>query len=291
MILTRLVCVFQNSTVFAIVNQVVNIGASAVPLRLQAAYDDQTVSRWAGELQYARGLWFGAVGAERSSITGHYATRARIQINTGWMWLSARSEMSGSEVRHWQSARGTVSLGNGIALSSLHEENTEAVIRIFADTNLNGAMDPGEAVSYDALISVPERAPNRASSGVWRLLNLEPHATYTVTITRESIIDPNLHPATGYVFAFVAEPGRTRRIDIPLQPLPVLTGQVSGWPAAYELLKLSASSEVHRLPIYSDGAFLAQLPPAEYEVLLKHRITGAKVRETTFALSQTQTRL
>ena len=111
-------------------------------------------------------------------------------------------------------------IGEDIRLSALYEERTEAVIRLYVDSNLNGELDAGESLSLRHRVNIPTAALSHRANGEVVARNLDPYFVYSVSILPESIINPLLHPATGYRFAFEATPGRTRYIDVPLQPLP-----------------------------------------------------------------------
>lgn len=117
--------------------------------------------------------------------------------------------------------------------------------------------------------------------------NLIPHETYRVEITRESITDPLLHPVTGYRFAFVATPGRTRYVDILLQPLPTIFGQLTGWQGSYTVLlvqlrridpmRAQDAESTYALPVYQNGGFFAQLLSGTYQATATNLLTGEVV--------------
>ena len=89
-------------------------------------------------------------------------------------------------------------------------------------------------------------------------------------------------PATGYTFSFIADPGRTKIIDIPLQRMPMVTGTVRGMtisPSRLRLLVFQGDEQVEAADLYRDGGFTLLLPPGRYDlrlvdVLDKHTFDG-----------------
>ena len=113
---------------------------------------------------------------------------------------------------------------------------------------------------------------------------MQPYGAYQVQIVERSIRDPLLVPATGYTFSFIADPGRTKRIDIPLQRMPIVTGYVRGLemaPSRLRLLVFEGDEQVETADLYRDGGFTLRLPRGRYElrlidVLSGHMFTSAR---------------
>ena len=223
------------------------------------------------------------VGVSVSHLGRHeLLPRVRVQWHTNWSWLSAESSWAGDIATHQQGARGAASVGRDISLSALHRETTQAIFRVFVDTNLNGRRDQGEPTDEAVELNMPTQALIRRNNGDLRAMNLVPYAVYVVEVLAPTINNPNLVPATGYRFAFTAEPGRTRRIEIPLQPLVPVMGQITGWSLAFEVLEvvLSSATEQLTVPVFGDGGFVVQLPPGLWEVAVVNRLSGEElVRE------------
>lgn len=241
--------------------------------------EDFRPDSWGGTVQYGGSPVHADLRMEKASRDDHVTVTAAVQLNTEWVWLHTYARLAGDYFSHRQGLRGAIGLGRAITFSAMHQENTLVDLRIFTDTNLNGLRDAGEGVRYDVEVSIRNQAARRRRNGVIRTRNLEPYAVYTVEIQAQTIQDPTLQPATGYVFSFTAEPGGLRTIDIPLQPLLMVTGQVIGWPGVQEVLEvnLSANGEDRTLPVYRDGGFFTQLRPGLYEVRLVNRISGETV--------------
>lgn len=231
--------------------------------------------------------WSTGVQMQRSIETGAMEIRGHLQLNTEWAWFDARAGWDEGWFSHSQTLRGTVMLGEDIRFGALYAEQTQAVIRLFTDSNLNGILDGGESLYLRHRLNVGRLATHHRANGEVIAKNLVPHEVYRVEIARETIIDPLLHPATGYRFAFVATPGRTRYIDIPLQPLPTISGQLTGWVGSYTVLQvhLQPVDPLHALdleatstlPVYQDGGFFAQLPPGVYQLTATNLLTGEVV--------------
>lgn len=271
-----------------------NIGRGQILLRAEAGWRDRQFAWWVTEGRYSIGVGQLIVGAERSRYTGHLSIRFALQLNTDWVWAASRARRAGGVTQQLHSVRGAIALGRSLALTAIHhEEQTQALIRIFVDTNLNGRFDRDESISQDAVVWAQAHHQHRTESGGWRMDNLEPYGLYVVQIERESIRDPDLHPAVGYRFAFTAEPGRMRTIDVPLQPLPQVTGQITGWTRANEVLEvvMTQGEDVHRLPVYRDGGFWGSMRPGQYRVQVIHRITGEVVLDEGRQVEQPATTL
>ena len=138
-------------------------------------------------------------------------------------------------------------------------ENSQAILRPFVDTNLNGAHDAGEEIAYEMRIMAGSLNLLHRSSGEIQVLNLQPHKIYPIHISPSSIPDPSLHPLTGFEFAITAPPGRTRYIDISLQPLPVLEGQITGWEGPFPVQQVLVQGQA--IDVYRDGGFFMQTHP------------------------------
>ena len=226
-------------------------------------------------LRFSSRRWLLAVQGERDIEQGRSQLRVSAQLETDWAWLGIDSRIDAEDVRLTQRARGTVGIDRGIIFSAIVQDNAQAVFRVFVDDNLNGKLDDTEQAMRAPRLDLHSHPLHRRTSGEFRAMNLSPNETYTVTLLAESITNPLLYPVTGYEFAFVAEAGRTRYIDIPLQLLPLVEGQVTGWTGAHELLSVVVSGMgIERtLDVYRDGAFFTQIPAGIYDISVLDRIT------------------
>ncbi len=234
--------------------------------------NDQTVH--AGFHIYGK-RWYSTLQGEHLSHGRGPAVSASVQINTDWAWLDARMRFQDGRVTHHQSLRGAILFGQDIRFSATARHMTQVVFRIFTDANLNGRLDPNEALSHHGRLSMSGAPVEHRTNGEVVVTALTPHTAYTVQLLPESIIDPFLYPITGHQFSFVATPGRTRYIDIALQPLPVIQGQITGWlgsPAVLRVEIIDGTDTIH-LDVYHDGGFLAQLPEGSYTWRVRNVIT------------------
>ena len=231
--------------------------------------------------------WSTGIQMQQSTETGELKVRGHLQLNTDWAWFDTRAGWDEDGFFHSQSLRGTVMIGEDIRFGALYQECTQAIIRLFTDANLNERLDAGEALYLRHRLNVGRLTAQYRANGEVVAPNLIPHETYRVEITRESITDPLLHPVTGYRFAFVATPGRTRYVDILLQPLPTIFGQLTGWQGSYTVLlvqlrridpmRAQDAESTYALPVYQNGGFFAQLLSGTYQATATNLLTGEVV--------------
>ncbi len=227
--------------------------------------------------------WTSGIQVNRSPQTGPLAIRGSFQLNTDWAWFNTRAGWQDGSFFHSQSLRGTVLIGKDIRFGALLEERTQAVIRLFLDTNLNGEKDVNESYSIGHRISIPRAAHAHRADGEVVITNLTPFDVYTASILPASIQNPLLHPSTGYQFSFVPSPGRTRYMDIPLQTLPAVAGRLTDWPGSATILQvqLYRSGFQEDLDVYQDGVFVTQVPPGTYQTKIVNLLTKEVVMETS----------
>ena len=229
--------------------------------------------------------WSSGIQARRSVQSGAVELRVHLQLNTQWAWLDARAGWDERGFSHSQTLRGTVMVGEDIRLGALFTERTQAVIRLFVDSNLNGRLDGGESLYLRHRLDVGHLAVQHRANGEVVAPNLIPHEIYRVKIEQASITDPLLHPATGYEFAFQATPGRTRYINVPLQMLPTVAGQLTGWPGSYSALQVQiqtlSTSSPTMVEVYQDGVFFVQLPPGSWQATVIDVLSGDVVGAAT----------
>ena len=245
------------------------------------------MEHWQGGVLANGRSWSARVQLRRSVQTGATEVHGTFQLNTEWAWLDAQGGWSGGDLYHSQALRGTIMIGEDIRFSALYEERTQAVIRLYVDSNLNGELDPGEPLSLRHRVNIPTAALSHRANGEVIARNLDPYYVYSVSILPESIINPLLHPATGYRFAFEATPGRTRYIDVPLQPLPTVSGRLTNWVGSYTALQvqLRRGEFMEQSEVYQDGAFITQVLPGNYQVTVVNLLTGEPVSETDLTVT------
>ncbi len=191
--------------------------------------------------------------------------------------FSSRGTVAGRAFSHEETLYGSLELGRRVRLSRGMLEGSSAVIRVFEDLDGDGRYSLGEPLRPEVQVQLYQAGLERQSGGALRAGFLQPYGRYQVEVIERSIRDPLLVPATGYTFSFIADPGRTRHIDVPLQRLPVVTGFVRGLavsPARLRLLVFEGGEQVEAADLYLDGGFTLQLPPGRYRLRLVDVVTG-----------------
>ncbi|MFQ5569853.1 MAG: hypothetical protein ACE5G0_09275 [Rhodothermales bacterium] len=190
-----------------------------------------------------------------------------LRLDTPFSGFSSRGSYSGSMVSHEETLYGSIELGRQPRLTRNSLQRSSAVIRVFEDLSGDGHYQVGEPLRPEVQVQLYQAGLKRQPSGTLRAGFLQPFATYQVEVIERSIRDPLLVPTTGYTFSFIADPGRTRRIDIPLQRLPVVIGYVRGLeiaPPRLRLLVFQGDEQVEATDLYRDGGFTLRLPPGRY---------------------------
>ena len=156
------------------------------------------------------------------------------------------------------------------------------MLRLFEDANGDGRYQASESVLPHIQAQLYHGGLERRPDGVLRASYLEPFGRYQVQILEQSIRDPYLRPATGYTFSFVADPGRTKNIDIPMQRVPLVRGSVRGLRRAPSRLKvhvLRGGLEAASAEVYRDGGFALRLEAGRYTVRLMDVISHERLYE------------
>ena len=248
-----------------------------------------------GSVRLSSRWWSFVLEANQTRPTGDLGVRVRSQLRTDWAWLGVNAHRKDSTFSIESRLQGSVNIdARGIHLGSDYHDYSQAVFRVFVDENLNGKRDAGERLLPNSSLHLHGPGVRRAPNGELRSERLSPNETYTVELLVESIRDPSLFPNTGYEFAFVAESGRTRYIDIALQRLPQIRGRVLGWTGAYEVLQVVmvggiGGKRIERmLDVYRGGPFFTQLLPGEYEVILRDQLTDQVVTKQTLTVTRSR---
>lgn len=246
------------------------------PVRIQIEAGAETTASglrsFHGTTRADRGSWSARLQVARYVERNETGLSLFVQLNSDWVRGSAMLQSRGGQLQHHQSLQGTLLIGEDLRFSALFHENTQVIFRPFTDLNLNGVMDSGEPIAYGTRIRMGSGNLLHRSSGEIQAINLEPYKIYPAEIVQSSILDPTLHPVTGYVFSITSRPGRTRYIDLPLQPLPVLEGRITGWDGPYPLLQIHVEGQI--IDVYRDGGFFLQTPPGETRLSVRHLLSG-----------------
>ena len=196
-----------------------------------------------------------------------------LQINTPLATLTARSRQSANGLFHAQSLQGSINVGSDLSLSRAMNQESAALLRIFEDSNGNGRKEKDEPLLPHVQAQLFHAAWERAPDGALYASYLEPYASYQVQILEASVHDPRLQPATGYTFSFVADPGRTKVIDVAMQRLSWLRGTIANADRAPSRMRVRIVG-VQEAPVFRDGGFTMQAKPGTYTLLVEDVLTN-----------------
>ena len=178
---------------------------------------------------------------------------------------------------HTLAAFGALDMGPRPRLLRGGGQESAAVLRIFEDEDGDGIYDANERIMPEVEAQLYHAGMRREKDGVLRASYLEPYAAYQVQIMERSIRDPNLIPQAGYAFSFIADPGRSKTMDIPLsRPLSV-KGTIKGLrraPSRVRIAVWQGGAEVRTADVYRDGGFFLRLTPGRYTLRLTDILNG-----------------
>ena len=200
-----------------------------------------------------------------------------LRLDSPFSGFSSQGVYNGSALSHEQTIYGSIELSRRPQFTRGALQSSSAVIRVFEDLSSDGHFQSGEPIRPEVQVQLYQAGLERRRDGTLRAGFLQPYGAYQVQIIERSIRDPLLTPATGYTFSFIADPGHTKQIDIPLQRVPIVTGYVRGLemaPSRLRLLVFKGDEQVETADLYRDGGFTLRLPPGRYELRLVDVITG-----------------
>lgn len=209
------------------------------------------------------------VDMQSGLITGGISIQADTPIAT----LAMRAHQVNAGLVHTQSLHGQVTVDrNGWSLNrDVHQESAARLI-VFRDSNSNGRRDSGEPLLPNIRAQLYHANWTRDKDGTLHATHLDPFNTYQVRILEASVRDPRLQPATGYAFSFVADPGKTKHLYVPMQPLLQVAGRIVNpdRPPSRLRVRISTDAEV---PVYRDGGFTLLLQAGRYELSVADVLT------------------
>ena len=211
----------------------------------------------------SRGLGLGlnmAYDKAHKSFSGQIT----FQLRTSAFEVASRAHSGGT---HVHSASGSISIGPEIRFSRALYGETAALIRVFEDYDGDGKLSNGEPILPDVDVQLFQVPLQRIGSGALRASFLEPYAAYQVQILEQSIRDPWLRPTPGYSFSFIADPGRTKRVDIPMRRIPLVRGIIQSVnlpPSRLLIRALQEGRPVGAAEVYRDGGFALRLEYGDY---------------------------
>ena len=191
-----------------------------------------------------------------------------VRLNTPFASLSNFMSIKEDQQYHRQSAYGMVELGRRMRLSRHNHVASGAVISAYVDENRNGKKDKDEQVITDLDINVLNARVRKQASGT-RADYLVPHGEYQVIVNTTSLSDPNLH-LSHESFSFIADPGATKRVRIPLHRNTIVNGTIENLPLSSPTQAKIVFYENDRMvletPVSQAATFSALLPTGTYTV-------------------------
>jgi len=208
---------------------------------------------------------------------------------TGGMHLRMETSMGSITARHTGlHASGGIEVSRGLTFLRAGNRESSATLRIFEDRDADGYYDTDETILPHVDAQLFRSSLQRQSDGTLHASFLEAYATYQVQIIEQSIHDPQLTPVTGYTFSFIADPGHTKIIDIPLTRPLIINGRVDRGdrpPARLHVQVYRQNTRIHSAAVYHDGGFTLQLDPGIYTVHLIDRVTEEQVATQELTVS------
>ena len=190
-----------------------------------------------------------------------------VQITSPFGRLFAHGQRNAHGFTHSQQAQGSIHLWPGLALTPSGHQESAAELRIFEDLNGNGKQDANEQILPHIDAQLYQSGWTRLKTGALYSAHLEPYQRYQVLILEASVRDPLLHPATGWTFSFTADPGRRKVIQVPMQRLVRVAGQVTALDRAPLRLRVLLNGEEHA-EVYRDGGFALRARPGRYTLTI-----------------------
>ena len=185
------------------------------------------------------------------------------------------------------SVTGGLNIGPDVRMHPYGGRQSSARVRLFEDLDGNGVLSEGENVMAGANAQVWMGGTHKSTSKGIIVQSLEPYRAYQTTIDPASIPDPNLHPATGYSFSFVAVPGGMAQVDVPLVRPVLVSGRVTGGAGGvWRIAVIQRGVILEQLNVYRDGVFSFLSPGTTYTLKLINLITGESVAEQEVTADQ-----
>lgn len=241
--------------------------------------------------------WSLGFAADVDTRSGRISGRLTVQANTPVASMIVRTHRRGPTIDHSQSLYGQVLLDHRVTLGPDTYQKSAARLIIFSDANSNGRQDSGEPLLPHIRAQLYNAHWSRDADGTLYASHLEPFGTYQVRILEASVRDPRLQPRTGYSFSFVADPGRIKRLYVPMQPMLQIPGRIVNPDRPPGRLRVQIAGG-QAVPVYRDGGFTLVVSAGSHELVVtdvltnetlsKHRVTvGAHTGAVTLNLNGT----
>lgn len=219
------------------------------------------------------GAWRWASLGLRVGYSEEFAASFTLRLDTPWSTVTNRSALGGrSRDSHSQSVYGSMVLGTRPQLMRQTQARSSAVIQAFVDADRDGRKDRDEAYLQGVEIEVDHAHVKQVSASMTRAELLVPHQRYQVRVNPRSLKHPRLVLTTGDKFSFIADPGQSKRIQIPVEKRTILEGILEDLPslsaARIQVLIHENDQEIASYDVSQEGRFSGRLAPGTYRVEL-----------------------
>ncbi|MDE2835824.1 MAG: hypothetical protein OXM02_15095 [Bacteroidota bacterium] len=219
------------------------------------------------------GAWRWVSLGLRVGYVEEFAASFTLRLDTPWTTITNRSMLEqGAPGSHSQSIYGSMALGRAPQLMRQTRARSSAVLQAFLDTDRDGRRDRNEELIEDVDIQVGRAQVRQVDASKVRADLLVPHQRYQVTVDPGSLRHPRRVLTTGERFSFLADPGQSKRINIPVELQTLLDGVLEDPPAfsaaRIMVLFFESDHEIARYEVSQEGRFSGRLAPGSYRVEL-----------------------
>ncbi|MDE2732430.1 MAG: hypothetical protein OXI38_13670 [Bacteroidota bacterium] len=218
------------------------------------------------------GGWSVQVTTRVDARSGRIEGGLTLQANLPFASMAARALRRDSRLVHTQSFYGQVAVDRHLEFGRDVHQQSAAKLIIFRDINGNGRQEDGEPVLPHIRAQLYHANWTRDPDGTLYAGHLEPFSVYQVRLLEDSVRDPRLQPATGYAFSFVADPGRTKRLLVPMQPRLQVPGRILNADRPPSRMRVHATGG-SSVPVYRDGGFTLLLTSGSHEIIVTDVLT------------------
>ena len=219
------------------------------------------------------GAWRWVSLGLRVGYVEEFAASFTLRFDTPWTTITNRSALEGGSLQsHSQSVYGSMALGRTPQIMRQTQARSSAILQAFLDTDRDGRRDRDEEFLEDVHIQVDHAQVRQVDASAVRADLLVPHQHYQVTVDPRSLRHPRLALTTGERFSFLADPGQSKRINIPVEKQTLLDGILEDPPvfsaARIMVLFFDDDIEIARYEMSQEGLFSGRLAPGTYRVEL-----------------------
>ncbi len=202
-----------------------------------------------------------------------------------WVSVNNYSSVESGALYHRQSFYGSMEVGRPMRFSRQSHIRSSALLQGFYDTDRDGRRDPGESLVEGLDIKVVKARVQQVDASAVRADFLAPSTAYQVIIDPASVPDPALQLPTGTTFSFMADPGSTKRVDIPVHRNTIVQGVIEDLPLSSptqaSVVFFQGTQEVVRSEVSQNASFTALLPPGSYRIELEDLLGQEDLQDFT----------